>query len=234
MDEQTTHDQINITFSGEQLVRLRTLVGDRMLTIQDVMTAYTILTLNTHCFESNDQLIRHTNTIVNFRGVADSIAPSGLVANCTLRMLSKNFDDPYSLSSIAKAIRHSIIQSRDPSYLQPLLATADKLMRDLAREGREVNVDHFPHGIVINSNYRYDWADLVDFGHVNKCRFHTDGTAALFLRVFRVNPIYDGVHWMARDREGAEVAFRIEKRIKQKFVDAWQRDIKENFVRVKQ
>ncbi len=95
-------------------------------------------------------------------------------------------------------------------------------------------VDHFPYGIVINSNYRYDWADLVDFGHVNKCRFHTDGTAPLFLRVFRLNPMHNGTHWMARDRDGAEVAFRIEKRIKQRFIDAWQRDVKENFVRVKQ
>ncbi len=95
-------------------------------------------------------------------------------------------------------------------------------------------VDHFPYGIVINSNYRYDWADLVDFGHVNKCRFHTDGTAPLFLRVFRLNPMHNGTHWMARDRDGAEVAFRIEKRIKQRLIDAWQRDVKENFVRVKQ
>jgi hypothetical protein len=165
-----------------------------MLTIQDVMTAYIILTLNTQCFENNEQLIRHSNTIVNFRGISDSIAPPGLVANCTLRILSENFDDPYSLSSIAKAIRHSIIRSRDPSFLQPLLATADKLMRDLAYDGREVNIDHFPHGIVINSNYRYDWADLVDFGYVDKCRFHTDGTAPLFLRVFRLNPVYDGTH----------------------------------------
>jgi hypothetical protein len=138
--QQITHSQINIQFSGEQLVRLRTLAGDSMLTIQDVMTAYIILTLNTHCFENNEQLIRHTNTIVNFRGISDSIAPPGLVANCTLRMLSENFDNPYSLLSIAKAIRHSIIRSRDPSFLQPLLATTDKLMRDLAHDGREVNI----------------------------------------------------------------------------------------------
>jgi hypothetical protein len=232
--EQITHDQINIHFSGEQLVRLRALAGDSMLTIQDVMTAYIILTLNTQCFENNDQLIRHTNTIVNFRGVSDSIAPLGLMANCTLPILSDNFEDPFSLTSIAKEIRRSIIRSRDPSYLQSLLATADKLMHDRAHDGRQVNVDHFIHGTINNSNYRYDWADLVDFGHVNKCRFYTDGTAPLLLRVFRLNPIYDGTQWIARDREGAEVAFRIEKKSKQKFIDACQRDIKENYARVKQ
>jgi hypothetical protein len=234
MHEQTTHNQINIHFSGEQLVQLHKLTGNSMLTIQDVMTAYIILTLNTHCFENNEQLIQHTNTIVNYRGVANSIASPGLMANCALKMVSENFEDPYSLSSIAKSIRHSIIRSRDPSFLQSLLATADGLMRNLARNDLELNVDHFPHGILCNSNYRYDWADLVDFGHMNKCRFYTDGTSPLFLRVFRLNPVFDGTHWMERDREGAEVAFRIDKTIKQKFIDAWQRDISENFVRVKQ
>lgn len=234
MIEQIAHDQINIHFSGEQLIRLDTLVDDNTLTIHDIMIAYIILTLNTQCFENHEQLIQHTNTIINFRDVSDSIAPPGLIANCTVRMLSDNFDDPYSLSSIAKAIRQSIVRSRDSSYLQSLISTADKLMFDVANNGREVNVDHFPHGIIINSNYRYDWTDLIDFGHVNKCRFYTDGTAPLFLRVFRLNPIYDGTQWTIRDRQGAEVAFRIEKKIKQKFIDAYQQDIKENFARIKQ
>jgi hypothetical protein len=117
--QQLTHDQINVQFSGEQLVQLYTLVDNKTLTIHDVMIAYIILTLNTQCFEN----IEHTNTIVNFRGVYDTIASAGLIANCTLRMLSENFDDPYSLLSIAKDIRHSIIWSRDPLFLQPLLPT---------------------------------------------------------------------------------------------------------------
>ncbi|UJR06832.1 hypothetical protein I4U23_011120 [Adineta vaga] len=172
--------------------------------------------------------------IINYRNVSDSIAPPNLMANCTLRMLSENFDDPYSLSSIAKSIRHSIIRSRDPSLLESILATGDGLMRDLAHDNREVNTDHFPHGIIINSNYRYDWADSVDFGHVNKCRFYTHGTAPLFLRVFHLNPIFDGNQWIERDQRGAEITFRIEKRTKQKFIAAWQRDINDNFAHVKQ
>ncbi|CAF1093864.1 unnamed protein product [Adineta steineri] len=234
MRDQTTHDQINIHFSGEELAQLHKLAGNVMLTIQDVMTAYVILTLNTHCFENNEQIIQHTNTIVNYRGVVDSIASPGLMANCSLKMVSENFEDPYCLSSIAKSIRHSIIRSRDSSFLYSLLATADGLMRNLARDDLELNTDHIPHGCLNNSNYRYDWADLVDFGYTNKCRFHTEGTAPLFLRIFRLNPVFDGTHWMERDRKGAEIAFRIEKSMKQKFIDAWQRDIKENFIQVKQ
>jgi len=84
-----------------------------------------------------------------------------------------------------------------------LLATTDHMRHDLAYLQRQVNVDHFPHTIVINSNYRFDWTDFLDLGFVNKCRFHTDGSAPLFLRVFRLNPVFDGTQWLERDRLGA-------------------------------
>lgn len=231
--EQITHDQINIHFSNEQLIQLYSLVNNKLLTIHDVIIAYIIVTLNTECFDNNEELIQYTNIIINYRGVSDSIAPSGLIANCTLRMISESFDNPYSLSNIAKTIRQSIIRSRDPLYLQSLLPTADKLMRDIAHKNRQVNIDHFQHGIIINSNYRYDWADSVDFGYKNKCRFYTDGTASLFLRIFHINPIFNGNHWINRDQQGAEIAFRIEKKFKEKFINVYQNDIKRNFARLK-
>ena len=103
-------------------------------------------------------------------------------------------------------------------------------MRSMARDGREVNIDHFSNGIVVNSNFRFDWAQTVDLGHTDRCRFYTDGTANLFVRVFRLNPPSDGT----RDRHGAEVAFRIERVLKEKFLDAYRRDIDENFLNVQQ
>lgn len=148
-------------------------------------------------------------------------------------MLSEDFKDPYSLITVAKSIRQSIIRSRDPLFLQQLLSTSDNLMRHLARQGRQVNVDHFPHGIVINSNYRFDWSNDVNLGFVDKCRFHTDGSAPLFLRIFRLNPIFDGNQYLPRDRQGAEVSFRIKKTIEHRFLDAYQRDIEEQFSQVK-
>jgi hypothetical protein len=39
---------------------------------------------------------------------------------------------------------------------------------------------------------------------------------------------------MARDQDGAEVAFRIETNMKEKFIHAWEKDIIENFTNVKQ
>jgi hypothetical protein len=129
-------------------------------------------------------------------------------------MLSDNVENPYSLSNIAKTIRRSIIRSRNPEFLERWLATTDGITRDMARYGGRSNLDHSPNGIVVNSNFRYDWARLVDFGHTDKCHFYTDWTKNLVLRVFRLNPTYDGTQWTGRDREGA--AFRIEKSTKQK------------------
>jgi hypothetical protein len=106
-------------------------------------------------------------------------------------------------------------------------------MRDIARDNRKFNPSRIANEIIINSNFRYDWASFVDFGHTDKCRFYTDGTRTFCLRVFRLNPMYDGTKWIERDHEGAEVAFRIEPSKKQKFVDAWHQDINENFINVK-
>ena len=232
-DKEKISEQINLHFHDDDLLRLRQLVNDNTLTIHDLLIAYIIITLNRLYLETNeDLLIHHTNIIINYRGVSDRIAPTNLIANCTFRMISENFSDPHSLSSVAQSIRQSILRSRDPIFLEELLPTADDLMRHLASENRQVNVDHFPHGIVINSNYRFDWSDFVNLGFVNQCRFHTDGSAPLFLRVFRLNPLFDGKQYLSRDQFGAEVAFRIRKTMKEKFLHIYRNDIREKFSRI--
>ncbi|CAF1389198.1 unnamed protein product [Adineta steineri] len=229
-----THEYVHIRFSGEQLAKLRELAGGDNVTIQDSLSAYIILTLNTHCYlNNNDRQILRTNTTINCRGVSDSIAPVGLVSNAIIQMLSDDYDDPYSLSSIAKTIRCSIIKSRDPKFLIPWLATADKLMRKSVHENLLANWNQFPNEILVNSNYRYDWVQLVDFGYKDRCRVFTVWTGPLYLRVFRLNPVKDGTQWLPRDRNGAEVAFRIEKDMKDQFIHAWKKDIEENFANVK-
>ncbi|CAF3851781.1 unnamed protein product, partial [Rotaria sp. Silwood1] len=64
--------------------------------------------------------------MINYRNVSDSVAPPGLVANAVLMPLSDRFEDPKSLSSIAKTIRHSIKQSRNVEFIERWVATADK------------------------------------------------------------------------------------------------------------
>ncbi|CAF1023456.1 unnamed protein product [Adineta steineri] len=93
-------------------------------------------------------------------------------------------------------------------------------MRKNAKDNTTPNSELVPNEFAINSNYRYDWANLVDFG-------------ALYLRVFRLNPEKSGNQWLPRDRNGAEIAFRMEKDLKEKFIDAWKRDIAENFENIK-
>ncbi|CAF4714444.1 unnamed protein product, partial [Rotaria sp. Silwood2] len=232
--DQPNYDQVNLHFSGEQLATLRKLAGGNNVTIQDALTAYIILTLNTYCYNNNDERrILRTNTVINFRGVSDSIAPQGQVANTVFMMLSDNFEDPYSLLNIAKTIRRSIIQSRDSKILEPRLATFDSLMRNNVRNNRLPDLERFSNEVVVNSNYRYDWANSVDFGHTDKCRFYKAVADALYLRVFHLNPEKDGNKWLPRDRDGAEVSFRIGNGLKQKFIDVWKRDINENFKNVK-
>ncbi|CAF1321616.1 unnamed protein product [Adineta steineri] len=174
MIDQEAYDRVNLSFSGEQLVKLRTLAGEDNITIQDALTAYIILTLNKYCYYNDDKRrILRMNISVNFRGVSDSIASTGQIGNAVFMMLSDDFQDPYSLSSIAKTIRQSIIKSRDSKFLERWLATADDAMRKMIHNNRLADLGFVPNEIIVNSNLRYDWANLVDFGYKNQCRFYT-------------------------------------------------------------
>ena len=232
--QQQDYDPICLHFSSEQLLTLRKLAGDNSITTQDALTAYLILTLNTHCYHDNEERrILHTVTIVNLHGVSDLIAPAGEVSNAMFMMVSDDFDDPYSFSNIAKTIRRSILQSRDCNILEPAIATVDGLMRSNARTKKMADRRLLANELAVNSNFKYDWANLVDFGLTDRCRFYTAGTRALYLRVFHLNPTKTGNEWLPRDRDGAEVAFRLERDLIDKFVHAWQRDLSENFQNIK-
>ncbi|CAF4443320.1 unnamed protein product, partial [Rotaria sp. Silwood2] len=169
----------------------------------------------------------------NIRGVSDKISPHGHVANAVMSMRSDPFDDPKSLSSIAMTIRRSIIRARDPKFLESWFSAADNLMRKMVANNRVPNTRPLQGEIIVNSYLRYDWADLVDFGYSNKCRFYATRADVSYIRVFRLNPVYDGTKWMKRDLQGAEVVFRIDNTIKEKFLNAWKQDVDENFINVK-
>jgi hypothetical protein len=96
-----------------------------------------------------------------------------------------------------------------------------------------IDMGLFPNEIVVNLNFRYDWANLLDFGYRDKCQFYTAWTAALYLRTFCLYPERNGNEWLARDHDEAEISFRMEKELKEKFVNAWREDIIEKFENVK-
>ena len=232
INNQDNYDQINICFSGPQLAKLKSLIPGDHVTKQDTLCAYIVLTLNTHCTETGDQLIKYANIMIDYRYKSDLVEPSSLVANAVLMPLSDGFKDSTSLSSIAKTIRQTIVQSRDVKFIERWVATADKVMRSIVHEDRLPKMSTLNDRIILNSNWGFDWASLVDFGQTDKCRFYTQWTRALYLRIFRLNPVYDGTQWIGRDKDGAEVAFRIKKDKKQKFIDACNKDIVENFINV--
>jgi hypothetical protein len=188
------------------------------------------MTLNKSCYSDNDQRrIHYANTVVNVRGIDDSIAPKGQVGNPLFILLSDKFDDPYSLSNIAKTIRQSIIQLRDPKILGPAVAKIDQIIRTNIQNKTSPNPTLIQNEFAINSNYRFDWADQVDFGYKDRTRFYTLWTGALYLRAFRLNPEKEGNNWLPRDHYGAQGSFRLEKHLKERFLNAVNKDISENF-----
>jgi len=203
------------------------------VTTHDVLIAYIILTLNIHCFSTDEERILHTSTVVNYRGVSDSLTPKGYAGNSIISLLSSDFPNPLSLSSIAKTIRQTIKVVRSEDFLKKWTISADILYRQLLKDDRVTFIQN-KNAVVLNSNFKYDWANQVNFGMINQCRFHTGKSHNFRCRIFRLNPIRgeDG-HW-TRDNGGAEVTFRIPKgEGKEKILEAWKKDIKENFVNVK-
>ncbi|UJR22963.1 hypothetical protein I4U23_025990 [Adineta vaga] len=235
MIDQEAYKQVNLCFSSEQLKILHDLINENLqVTLHDALIAYIILTLNTYCYNDDDQhRILRTKTSINFRGVSDTIAPKNQIANSVLIMLSENFEDPYSMSSIAKTIRQSILKSRDQTFLERWLATADTAMRKMTQENHLADLGFVSNEIIVNSNFRYDWASSVDFGYTDQCRFYTGWSGAFYLRIFRLNPMFDENTWLPKDRDGAEVIFRIDKDLKEKFVNVIKQDMEDNFKRVK-
>ena len=153
LTHQSDYEQLNLHFSGAQLATLRTLAGGKSITIQDALTAYIILTLNTSCYQNNNErrILRATN-VVNIHGISDLIARKGDVSNCLFMMTSDDFDDPYSLSNIAKTIRQFIVRLRDCQSLESAIATVDGLMRKNAREKKVPIPQVMPNEFGVNSN----------------------------------------------------------------------------------
>ncbi|CAF1088332.1 unnamed protein product [Didymodactylos carnosus] len=235
VQEYSETESINIPFSSAQLAKLQSLVNENnsktMLTSQDALNAYIIRTLNKHILNNVDDYIRRAYILINFRGISDRLAPAGRVANSLMQMLTDDFSDPLSLKAIAQAIRQTIQETRHESFLEQWLPTADRMMNEITKEGR-VNFVWDKNEVVFNSNFKYDWTDRFDLGMNNQCRLHTLGTYKAYFRIFRLNPVRNENGDWTKDIGGAEVAFRIPKDWKNKFLDAWKKDVEENFVNI--
>lgn len=230
--EQTETEPINITFSFQQLKQLHNLIKniDPQLTIHDTLCAYIIILINKYLFTTTDEFIENVRMVVNYRGsTSNSLIPKGHVANSFLLILSSNFPDDLSLSSIAKTIRQTIDQVRHDDFLKKYIIAGDILKKQLHKEGRLTFLWN-KNDLVINSNYKYDWTNQVNFGMINQCRFHTMGTFKFYCRIFQTNPIKNSDGTWTKDNGGAEISFRIPKgEGKEKILKAYVKDIEEHF-----
>ncbi|CAF3703278.1 unnamed protein product [Rotaria sordida] len=231
--DQTTTDQLNISFSSIQLAKLHSLAdGKDEVTVHDVLNAYMIVTMNKNSIEISNEYFQRAYILVNYRNLLHSIAPTGHVANSFVIMLTSDFPNPFSLISIAKTIRQTINKCRNEDFLMKWIPTADLMMKQIIKDDKLICVWD-TNEVVINSNFKYDWSNQVDFGMINQCRFHTIISLKSYFRIFHLNPIKDQEdHWI-KDNDGAEVSFRIQKgEMKNKFLETYQQDIETNFINV--
>ncbi|CAF1410464.1 unnamed protein product [Adineta ricciae] len=227
-------EQINLSFSSEQLIRLHSIgkCDDEEVTIHDTLCAYIIITLNKYFFLTTDEHIQRARMIVNYRGTCDSLVTQEHVGNYIISIPSSQFTDSLSLSSTAKMIRQAIKTIRSEDFLEKWLVSADVLTRQLIKDGR-VNYVLDQNEVIFNSNLKYDWANEVNLGMINQCRFHTATSFKFYFRIFQLNPIKGKDGRWTKDNGGAQVAVRIPKgERKDKFLEAWAKDIQENFANV--
>ncbi|UJR34828.1 hypothetical protein I4U23_027609 [Adineta vaga] len=228
-------EQINLSFSSEQLITLHNIgkSDDEEVTIHDTLCAYIIITLNKHFFLTTDEHIQRARMIINYRGICDSLVTQGHVGNYIISIPSSEFTDSLSLPSIAKTIRQAIKTIRNEDFLEKWIVSADVLTRELIKDSR-VNYVLDQNEVVFNSNFKYDWANQFNLGMINQCRFHTAISFKFYFRIFQLNPIKEKDGRWTRDNGGAQVAVRIPKgERKQNFLEAWKKDIQENFINVK-
>lgn len=172
-DEQATTEPINISFSSTHLTKLHILAGGKdEVTLHDAICAYMIVTMNKISQQLSNDYFQRAYSVVNYRNVSHLLAPTGHIGNSFFIMLTSNFPDPFSLTSIAKTIRQGINRVRNEDYLNKYIPTADLMMREIIKNDK-VNCIWDESEVVINSNFKYDWSNQVDFGMKNQCRFHT-------------------------------------------------------------
>ncbi|CAF4922858.1 unnamed protein product [Rotaria sp. Silwood1] len=216
-----------------QLTKLHSCAsGKDEVTVHDVLNAYMIVTMNRNSIQISNEYFQRAYILVNYRDILHSIAPAGHVANSFVIMLTSDFPNPFSLISIAKTIRQAINKCRNEDFLMKWIPTVDLMMRQIIKDDELICVWD-TNEVVINSNFKYDWSNQVDFGMINQCRFHTMTSLKSYFRIFRLNPIKNKEgHWI-KDHDGAEVSFRIQKDdMKNKFLETYRKDIETNFINV--
>jgi hypothetical protein len=99
-----------------------------------------------------------------------------------MHIVSDDFSDPYSFSNIAQTLRHSLNKAREESFVLSLIATENLARKQLDDRQVQANWSYFDNEIVVNSQYKCDWAEQVDMGMTNQCRVYVSQAEKLYFR----------------------------------------------------
>lgn len=227
-------DPITMNFSSKQLASLRAKAGGDQLaaSTNDALVAYVIFRLNTHFF-SQQQLIQRASIIVNYRQIFSILSSPIQVGNCFMHILSNDFSDPYSFSTIAQTLRHSLNKFSQESLALSQITTENLARKELENKQFKPNWTCFDNEVFINSQYKCDWAEQVDMGMRNQCRMHMSQAKKLYLRVFRANPVREKDGTWTRDMGAAELSVRLTRGPQlDTFLQIWSSDVEEDFAHV--
>ncbi|KAG8947535.1 hypothetical protein FRC03_001020 [Tulasnella sp. 419] len=227
-----TTDEIQIRLSGATLDKIyeKAQADDNQglkLTTVDALMAYLTTILN-QCYETPSQCVINT---VDYRSPANATSyPSFLhpasASNCILMMYSDQIprDKIHSIPAIAQIIRKSIIQGREPEFVEMWISFASEYLRKSANADR---VQWFPPRdgeCLVNSNYRTDWNDA-HFGFKGHSKFFTSWAAERYFRVFTSNPETQAPS--SKGTRSADVNFCVRRDLREKAINILRADFPE-------
>jgi len=207
-------------FSVDDLTTLRSTLSygqeGKYLSTQDCLSAYLVTVLN----HNTSTPIRSVRNVSSYRDVCAPFIDKDVVSN-----LVRSFPAsvPTDMTGIAIALRHALIQSREPDYIYNWMTVASSHMLEMANAGKPFHIGEHRDAVNVNSNVRIDWCDA-HFGCPDGSRFHTTGVYKGHLWCFRSNPIKgdDGI-WRAC--QSVDVSMGVKVGLKPKLLETLGRGV---------
>ncbi|KAI0710387.1 hypothetical protein C8T65DRAFT_190108 [Cerioporus squamosus] len=193
LNQQTA--QVHFKITTGQLRTLRDRIVERGAevrpSLQDCLTAYIVSVIDRHI----DVPVTRLTNAASYRAVP-GVMDDPAVAGNAIYIIPCILDPKSTLEEVACSIRRSIMQSREPSFVEKYMRVASHLMLSVVNQGRTMCFAAPPGHASVNSNFAIDWHSA-HFGYPSRVRFYTSGIDNRYIRVFLSNP--------DRDKRTAEV-----------------------------
>ncbi|THV08051.1 hypothetical protein K435DRAFT_741662 [Dendrothele bispora CBS 962.96] len=174
------------------------------LTTQDCITACIAVILNL-CQTKEHKITKITNA-ATYRGISAPWASSALAGNPIYIVPTDELDLSHAtdIRYIAQQVRQSLINARQPDFVQRYMSVAGHFMSLAAKDNKQFFFGSDLRTMSVNSNLSLDWHSI-HFGYPGLARFHTAGVSMYYLRVFSANPVDSAQNL----EEGVEVSFGV-------------------------